>query len=83
MSKDIQVGSKRKAEEEINYSDLEEFFRDKINKTEPQNPEAHLQPKKTKDQKCEPLKSSPSNSMGPRGDKSPSRLTSVVRNLGL
>ena len=82
MRKNIQVGSKRNAEE-VNYEVLNSFFKPFINKTEPQNPEAHLQPKKTKVQECEPPKSSPSNSMVPRGDKSPSRLTSVVRNLGL
>ena len=35
MSKDIQVGSKRNAEERIYYNDLEFFFKPFINKTEP------------------------------------------------
>ena len=80
MSKD-QVGSKRKADD-IDYGNLEGFFRDHVNKTKLQNSESH-QDKKTPNKECEPLTSSPSNSMVPRGDKSPSCLTAVTKNLEL
>ena len=79
MSKD-QVGIKRKANEIVDYSSLENYFGSKINKTEPQNPEAP-QGKKTPNKECE-TPSLPSNSISPR-DQSPSRLSAVVTNLKL
>ena len=64
MSKDL-VEIKRKASEIVDYSSLEKYFGSFINRGS-QNPEAPLQPEKTKVQECEPPKSSPSNSMVPR-----------------
>ena len=77
-----EAGRKRKAVDDIDYGSLKVFFGPHVNNINLQNPESH-QDKKTLNKECEPLTSSPSNSMAPRGDKSPSCLTAVTKNLEL